>query len=119
MRNRDDFSAKVKETLAKRVGYLCSNPQCSTPTTGPHSDQQRSLTLGVAAHITAASPGGPRYDPTLTALQRTSIDNGIWTCVRCSVLVDKDPSPYTVATLRRWKSTAERRAHEGMLKTKQ
>ena len=26
--NRDDFSAKTIEILAKRVTYICSNPEC-------------------------------------------------------------------------------------------
>jgi len=66
---RDDFPKLVLETLAKR-SYLCSNPACQKPTSGPHSDKEKALNLGVAAHITAASSGGPRYDPRLTAEQR-------------------------------------------------
>lgn len=30
----DDFSVRVKDELAKRVGYLCSNPACRQPTSG-------------------------------------------------------------------------------------
>ena len=58
---RDDFPKKVKETVAERAGYLCSIPYCNRPTVGPHSDPNKSKCLGVAAHICAASPGGPRY----------------------------------------------------------
>tara|TARA_B100000929_G_scaffold5347_1_gene4503 strand:+ start:517 stop:705 length:189 start_codon:yes stop_codon:yes gene_type:complete len=56
---RDDFTKKTKEILAKRVGLLCSNPKCKKPTSGPNSDQNKSTNIGVAAHITAASVGGP------------------------------------------------------------
>ena len=31
----DDFSRGIKLTLAKRVGFKCSNPQCTRPTSGP------------------------------------------------------------------------------------
>lgn len=75
--NRDDFTAKTKETLAKRVGYLCSNENCRKLTSGPHEDQTKSTNMGVAAHITAAAPSGPRYDLTLTSDERKSISNGI------------------------------------------
>ena len=32
---RDEFPEPVKRELAKRVGTLCSNPACCTPTYGP------------------------------------------------------------------------------------
>lgn len=67
------------------------------------------MNVGVAAHITAASKGGPRYDPTLTRAQRRSADNGIWCCQTCGTLVDADDSKYTVEELREWKARAERR----------
>jgi hypothetical protein len=35
---------------------------------------------GIAAHIAAAAFGGPRYDATLTATQRSAAANGIWVC---------------------------------------
>jgi hypothetical protein len=63
---RDDFPTLIKEMLAKRVGYRCSNPGCRKPTSGPQEDPSKAVNVGVAAHITAASPNGPRYDPSLT-----------------------------------------------------
>lgn len=115
MKTRDDFSQRTKETLAKRVGYRCSNPSCRVNTIGPKTEEDQSLNLGVASHITAASEGGPRYDSTLTSGQRKSLENGIWTCIRCSVLVDKDPSPYSTETLCQWKSHAEKEAKNSLL----
>jgi hypothetical protein len=38
--NRDDFNLKTKDTLAKRVGMRCSNPDCRQPTSGPETDPQ-------------------------------------------------------------------------------
>ncbi|MBU5676819.1 hypothetical protein KQI88_10350 [Alkaliphilus sp. MSJ-5] len=45
--------------MAKRVAYICSNPGCGKLTSGPHSDSSKASIIGVAAHITAASKGGP------------------------------------------------------------
>jgi len=61
----------------------------------------------VAAHITAAIAGGPRYKETLSKAERTAAENGIWLCQNCAKLVDNDPSHYTVELLQSWKSGAE------------
>jgi hypothetical protein len=66
--------------------------------------------IGVAAHITAASPDGSRYDPSLTPEQRRSADNGIWLCQNDAELVDNDAVRYTVDCLRTWKVAAEQAA---------
>jgi hypothetical protein len=104
---RDDFSPKVKTIVAKRVGYLCSNPNCRRPTTGPHSDGGKSTSIGVAAHITAASSGGPRYASEITAETRSSGENAIWLCQSCAKVVDNDPKVYTKDTIVAWKHGAE------------
>jgi hypothetical protein len=103
----DDFPLAVKELLAKRVAYHCSNPGYRHVTSGPQEDKTRVINIGVAAHITAASPDGPRYDPSLTAEQRSRADNGLWLCQSCGKLVDNDKLRYTVAGLRDWKILAE------------
>ena len=77
------------------------------PTSGPHTDPSKSIIVGVAAHITAAAVGGPRYDPDLSPEQRRSIDNGIWLCQTCSKLVDSDQARFPVELLRSWKRQAE------------
>lgn len=104
---RDDFPRVTIEVLAKRVGQRCSNPNCRQPTSGPHTEPSKSVIVGVAAHITAASGGGPRYDAGLTPEQRRSIDNGIWLCQTCAKLVDSDQVRYTAEILHRWKQQAE------------
>lgn len=63
--------------------------------------------LGVAAHITAASPGGPRYDPKLSSEERSGHGNGIWLCQNCAKLVDNDPALFSVDVLKTWKNSAE------------
>src|ERR1043165_5286462 len=105
---RDDFSEAVKRTVAERVNRCCS--RCGAQTSGPQRDPAKSLNVGVAGHITAAAPGGPRYDPSLTTEQRKGHGNAIWLCQNCGKLVDNDESVFTVAELQRWKLAAEARA---------
>lgn len=105
--SRDDFPEATKRLLATRVNHRCSNPDCGAPTSGPQSDPNKSLNVGVAAHITAAAPGGPRYEPTITSQKRSDISNGIWLCQTCAKLVDNDATRFTATVLRSWKSQAE------------
>lgn len=107
---RDDFSQRTKDTLARRVNFLCSNPDCPLATVGPHSDPEKAVSKGVAAHITAASPGGNRYDASPTPEQRRSADNGIWLCQNCAKLIDSDEGQFPVKLLRAWKVIAEAKA---------
>ncbi len=105
---RDDFTASTKRIVAARVGFTCSNPSCRRSTSGPHSDPGKALNIGVVAHITAASQGGPRYEASLSAAERRSYENAIWLCHTCARLVDYDAEKYTPEILRRWKAEAER-----------
>jgi hypothetical protein len=104
---RDDFTEEVKRTLAARVAYLCSNPDCRAPTSGPQIDATKALNVGVAAHITSAAEGGPRYNSLLSPEERRHPDNGIWLCQNCGKLIDNDPSRYTEKLIRAWKEIAE------------
>lgn len=104
---RDEFSNQTKELIAKRVGFRCSNPRCHQPTSGPQVDPAGSINIGVAAHITAAAPGGPRHNSSLTSEQRKSPNNGIWLCQKCGKLIDSDEVRYSVEKLVEWKSLAE------------
>lgn len=105
---RENFSSRTITRLARRVNYLCNNPHCLDPLTSlPHSANDEYTNLGVAAHICAASPGGPRYDASQTPAQRSSIDNAIWLCQRCATEIDRDAARYTVAILREWKASIE------------
>lgn len=67
--NRDDFTQAIKSKLAKRVAYICSNPSCQKLTIGPGSFNDIN-NIGVAAHIYAASPGGPRYNSNMAGKER-------------------------------------------------
>src|SRR6266852_2422893 len=93
---RDDFKQTTKDLLAKRVGYHCSNPECGAHTVGPRQGDEGVMNVGVAAHITAASPDGPRYDPSLSPEQRRHPSNGIWLCQNHGKLVDSDEGHFSV-----------------------
>ena len=114
---RDDFTEEVKRTLAARVNNFCSNPDCRAQTTGPQEDPTKVVNVGVAGHITAASPGGPRYNPALSPEERRHSDNGIWLCQNCAKLVDSDVSGFQEKLLRAWKTIAEERARNSIGKT--
>lgn len=104
---RDDFTKQTQDILAKRVGVRCSNPSCRKLTTGPRTESHHILNIGVGAHITAASSGGPRFNPSLTPELRQSPENGIWLCQNCAKLVDNNPLRYPENLLRVWKAQAE------------
>jgi hypothetical protein len=116
-RMRDDFTEETRRTLAARAGSRCSNPDCGALTSGPQLDSTKALNVGVAAHITAASPGGARFDVALRPEERRSADNAIWLCQTCAKLVDNDATRFDADTLRAWKRTAEENALHRIGKT--
>jgi hypothetical protein len=113
---RDNFSQQTKEIIAKQAGYLCSNPDCRTPTVGAALGTDGVQIVGVASHITAASVGGPRYDPSMTSADRRHHTNGIWLCQTHSKLVDGDDKTFPVDLLQKWKQDAKKRSFEALLK---
>lgn len=112
MTKRDDFKAVTKVALARRAAHFCSNPRCLKLTIGPHSDPTKALTSGHAAHIHAASVLGPRYKASQTIADRISIDNGLWLCRECGVIVDGDECTYDAELLRKWKKDHENMVSE-------
>ena len=87
---------------------LCSNPDCKQHTSGPSDEGPHAVvTIGEAAHICAASPGGPRFDSNMSPEERASISNAIWLCARCHKLVDGDTARYPAPLLREWKCRHE------------
>ncbi len=107
---RDDFKQTTINLLANRVGWKCSNPGCRRTTRGAGTESTDVINIGVAAHITAAAKGGPRYDNSITSQERKSYENGIWLCQSCSKLIDSDVQRYTVDKLKKWKEISEQMA---------
>lgn len=105
---RDDFTPTTVRLLAQRAGYMCAKPDCKQLTVGPSDDRKSGVTMvGVAAHITAAAEGGPRYDDDLSSEERASEANGVWMCQTHGKLIDDTASRHTVAELKRWKKQHE------------
>jgi hypothetical protein len=103
---RDNFNSATKAVLAKRSGFQCAI--CRAVTVGPSAESTNSVSnVGVAAHITSAAPGGPRYDASLTSSTRSSITNGIWLCHTHAKLIDDDCAKWTASRL-----TDIKRRHE-------
>lgn len=110
---RDDFTQKTKELVAKRVAYRCCFKGCGIATIGPkYGDALRTSNVGVGCHICAASPNGPRYDPTMTTEERISPKNCIWMCENHSKIIDADEKAYPRELLHQWKDEAEKEAVE-------
>lgn len=111
--NRDNFNLKIIDKLRSRVGNKCSNPSCRKYTIGPKEDEGV-LNIGIAAHICAAAPGGPRYDVTMSSNERKAFSNGIWLCANCATLIDRDWRIYPISLLKRWKKEAEAEARNNI-----
>lgn len=105
---RDDFPERVRRLVAERAGHCCSFPSCRASTTGPASGHGGSVRLGEAAHITAASPGGPRHDPSMSPNRRKAVTNAIWLCRNHAKLIDSDA--FSVEYLNMIKASAEAEA---------
>jgi|ERR1043166_3815983 hypothetical protein len=111
-KRQDEFGAATKYTVAERACYICSKPDCRKMTIGPHSEPTKSTNLGMAAHIKAASPKGPRYDKDQSSEDRRGIANAIWLCQEHGRAVDADESKHTVDQLIDWK-----KQHEAFVET--
>lgn len=90
-----------------RAGGRCARPGCDKPCWLPADRPSSVATIGVAAHICAASPGGPRYDVNQSPDERSDIENGIYLCETCATLIDRDPGRFPASELRAWKAKHE------------
>lgn len=108
--NRDDFTPRAKDAIAKRASFICSNPDCRSLTLCPSStDPEKFISTGIVAHITAASRNGPRYDSSLTPRERSSTKNGIFLCSNCACMIDKNNGlDFSAELLREWKKNHEK-----------
>jgi hypothetical protein len=104
---RDNFNKPIRELLARRVGFRCSNPNCRILTIGPGDSPTGTTDVGIAAHIAAAAPGGKRYDPSMTHEERGSYENGIWLCQIHAKLVDDARERFPSDLLKQWKRLSE------------
>ncbi|MBB3308349.1 hypothetical protein FHT78_000078 [Rhizobium sp. BK196] len=98
-----DFSKSTIDTLAKRAGFICSNPDCRVSTVGPNAESSKYTTIGEAAHICGARPNSARYNKEMSDSARGEITNAIWLCSNCHTQIDRDPARFPVAILFAWR----------------
>lgn len=111
MTGRDaDFSKATITKIASRAGHRCSFPGCGDATIGPGPNQNDVEKKGIAAHIFAASPKGPRGTGGLSVEDRKSVKNGIWLCDDHARLIDGEAGEhYHASDLQGWKAQHELR----------
>ncbi len=114
--NRIDFKAPERTAVSERANLLCSN--CCEVTQHPlESDSMKSANLGIIAHIYPAKNTGPRghewnklgKDPEYLR----TVQNAIFLCVRCSVLIDtNDGAEFKADDLIKMKQDHEQRIRD-------
>lgn len=104
---RHDFSIPTKRILAQRAGGRCSFPGCDILCWLPGSEPYKAATIGVSAHIKAASSEGPRYDKNQTEEERKDVSNGIYMCQNHAHLIDTDEEKFKPEVLKDWKQKHE------------
>lgn len=113
--NRDNFTPATKRALALRANYKCSYPGCGRPTSGASDESPDAhVSIGVAAHIHAAAPGGPRYASKMPPEARAAVTNGVWLCQTHSRLVDADRVRFTATKLAQMRIDHEARVRAEM-----
>lgn len=99
---RRNFDPAVVRDIAFEAHLFCSNPTCCR-FTSYSTTSGRARSIAEAAHINAASPGGPRVSTSLRDEDVRSAANGIWLCKICHDRIDADPSAFPEAILFDWK----------------
>jgi hypothetical protein len=95
---RDRVPQAQEKVVISRSGDSCAYPGCGTELTiDPQSPGDRPKATGKVAHIAAASPGGPRYDVSMTMAQRGSADNLIYLCGAHHDTIDSQLEHHTPA----------------------
>ncbi len=115
---RDDFNPKTVDALARRASFICSHPDCRCLTLAASEfDEMKFIYTGVAAHITAASQGGARFDASISPEERSDISNGIFLCSNCATMIDKNKGvDFSKELLVEWKEKHEKWARENLNK---
>ena len=93
-RNYTDNTVKQLYCLS---GNACANPECRKILI------ENGIHLGEIAHISAASPNGPRYDPNMDDNERRDYKNLILLCPECHNKIDTTPEDYPIELLYSWK----------------
>src|SRR3954454_9838313 len=111
MSNREvnPLASQVNILFGKNGGR-CAYPECgATLTMDSRSPGDRPRNVGKVAHITAASPDGPRYDASLTSAERRAETNLILLCGTHHDQIDYQPEFHTTEWLKAAKAYNETR----------
>ena len=111
----NDFSERIKRLAGRSVGFRCCFPGCNRLLISKKENSDEILNTAEYAHIIAASPGGPRYDSSLSSDDIKSYDNCIVLCATHHHVIDNDPNNYPSKKLKDWKTIAEERTRQEML----
>lgn len=115
---RANFTAKVRGLIESAAGHQCSFPACNRRTIGPGPSSEYLSNSGYAAHIYAASGGGPRGQGGLSQAELKGAGNGIWLCGSHAKLIDNNRGmAYPPEMLVSYKALHEARVlleHEGL-----
>lgn len=112
---RDPVPAAQARVVISRSGDRCAYRGCGQELSlAPPSNRDHPKATGKVAHICAASPGGPRYDGTMTPSQRGSADNLIYLCGPHHDAIDSQLHFHTAEWLRQAKRDHERAVARGV-----
>lgn len=113
------FSQEVKDLVAYRAAYVCSNPDCLRLTAGPSLAGLRlKVKIGEAAHIVGEKPQSARHE-SLGDAALNDISNALWLCASCHTEIDKNNGiDHPTLVLKQWKADIEARI-SSILKTHQ
>ncbi|MEO1172170.1 MAG: hypothetical protein AAFX94_08970 [Myxococcota bacterium] len=106
---KNDFTLKVRREEERKVGGLCSNPDCRKPIIGGAVREELANGVGRVSHIHGLSRSCPRWDESLTDEELKSPENAIALCQSCADKIDHGPDAknrYPASKLREWKAEA-------------
>ena len=108
MSRQSPTSSTIRKLFA-HSGNRCGFPDCQHAVVDTATD----TLIGEVAHICAAEPGGPRFDPAQSDEERRAYDNLILLCHAHHRIVDAKPDRYPADTLRGYKADHEARFASG------
>lgn len=101
-RHPDPTVATVKHLYG--TATRCASPTCSEPLYRTDPEISGPALNSTVAHICAASPEGPRYDPGMSPEENRSASNLLLLCRFHSALIDAKVSDFSAEKLQEWKT---------------
>lgn len=101
MRHPEPTVSTVKQLYG--TASMCAAPDCLEPLYREDPLISEAARNSTVAHICAASPEGPRFDPQMSAEDNRSAENLLLLCTFHSTLIDQRPDRFSVEVLQAWK----------------